>query len=88
MAKLLCVMQNGQLDKLIQKINFQAPDVDLPDPTNSFSAGRSACRQKKVGKGSKYVDVFISRIPSLGTANGTIPEMMRGIIDCSGYNIV
>ena len=84
MAKLLCIMKNGLLGKLIERVDFTVPECSLPDPARFFSADNL----KKVGKGSKYVDVFAATVPALSSAKGTLSDLMKGIVDCSGFSLV
>ena len=83
MAKLLCVMKNGLLGKLIQKIDFKLPEVPAPEPVRFVSADNV----KKIGKGSKYVEVFAATVPALGSAKGPLSDLMKGIVDGSGFSL-
>lgn len=86
MAKMLCIMKNGLLEKLIRTMDCSSPSLKeaVKSDTVLFSARDN---KKHIGKGSKYVEVFATSVPSLANARSSISEAMRGIINSYGFSM-
>ena len=86
MAKMLCILKNGLLEKLIQTMDCSSPLLKeaVKSDTVLFSARDN---KHRIGKGSKYVEVFATSVPSLAAARSSISEAMRGIINSYGFSL-
>ena len=86
MAKMICVIKNGLLGKLINTMDYSSPvltEVMKTEPV--FFSARD--NRKHIGKGSKYIEVFATSVPSLAAACSSISETMRGILNSSGFSL-
>lgn len=78
LAKIICVKENNQLDKIIEKADGVIQVPDNLDLGKLLSAAKS---KAPVRKGNKYFDIAWASVPLLGISNNPSSVMLRNIIN-------
>lgn len=76
LAKIICTRENGDLDKIIEKLDGQ---IILPDDFDASNILTPSKIKETVGKGSKWVDAFRVTIPVLSGPTGNFSDALRAI---------
>jgi len=75
MAKLIYMRENGDLESIIEKKDGY---ILLPQEININNVVKTV-RQKKVGKGNKWIETIMASMPITNSANSPYVKLFRNI---------